>query len=221
MPSRALDEPSSPGDSVGDTLGQRLADETSGDDYDAVVDRARLRDLRARCDELPDRERYVLYAHFGMIGRARTLRDIATEMSLSVERIRQIEEAALGRLREGVAVGTSGTSALTPRLRPVDPGDSPEDFRRVLARELAAEGWGEPGSQDLVIAAHEMTAGVWLRGRAPQHVGVAAARDTAVCEVSDPAAGPTSRVAARIVARLTSRIDRLPRGGAATFRLWA
>jgi RNA polymerase sigma factor (sigma-70 family) len=221
MPSRALDEPSSPGDSVGDTLGQRLGDETSGDDYDAVVDRARLRDLRARCGALPDRERYVLYAHFGMTGRARTLRDIATELSLSVERIRQIEEAALERLRDGLSVGTPGTSALTPRLRPVDPGDSPEDFRHVLARELAAEGWGERVSQDLVVAAHEITAGVWLRGRAPQHVGVGAARDAAVCEVSDPAAGPTSRIAARIVSRLTSRIDRLRWGSAATFRLWA
>ena len=221
VPARRLEEPSSLGDGVGETLGERLADETSGDDFDAVVDRTRLLGLRERCDVLSERERYVVYAHFGLSGHGRTLREIASDLSLSVERVRQIEERALAKLREELAVQAMGDGGF-PVLHSVDPGKSPGVLRARLAHELEAEHCQERVARDLVAATHEITARVWLRGRAPRRVRVGRAPDAAVCEVSDPAAGPMSRAAATLVASLTSRIDRFPSvGGGATFRLWA
>jgi RNA polymerase primary sigma factor len=49
--------------------------------------------------ELPDREREVVRAHFGLDCQSRTLRDIAGQLHVSIERVRQIEERALVRLR--------------------------------------------------------------------------------------------------------------------------
>ncbi|HYZ30337.1 MAG TPA: sigma-70 family RNA polymerase sigma factor [Thermoleophilaceae bacterium] len=218
MPARRLEEPSSLGDGAGETVGERLADETSGDDFDAVVDRTRLLGLHERCEVLSERERHVVYAHFGLKGDARTLRDIAGDLSLSVERVRQIEERALATLREELAPQPAGTEC--PVLRPVDPGRSPGVLRARLARELEAEHCQEGAARNLVVATHEITAGVWLRGRAPQLIRVGRACDTAVCEVSDPAAGPLSRAGAAIVARVTSRVDRFASAGGETFRLW-
>ena len=48
---------------------------------------------------LSDRERLVVSRHFGLDGKARTLRDIAGDLGVSAERVRQIEERALETLR--------------------------------------------------------------------------------------------------------------------------
>jgi RNA polymerase sigma factor (sigma-70 family) len=212
LPARALEETPGGGDGFGAPLAERIADETSGDGYDAVVNWTGPAGLHAGCEQLPERERHVLYAHFGLAGPARTLRDIAAELSLSVERVRQIEQAALTKLRNGVGVAA-------PALRRVDPGNSPRALRAVLTHELGARGPGDGRVRNLVMAAHEVAAGVWLRGRSPQRVRVGSANGASVCEVSDPAAGPTSRAAAAIVTRLTSRIDRAR--AERTFLLWA
>jgi RNA polymerase sigma factor (sigma-70 family) len=109
LPARALEEPAGGTDGTGDPLGERLADETSADDYERALNHAGLVGLRARCEQLSDRERHVVYSHFGLSGEPHTLRDIARELSLSVERVRQIEEAALRKLRDDAAA--------EPRLR--------------------------------------------------------------------------------------------------------
>jgi RNA polymerase primary sigma factor len=101
-PSRGLDEPSGAVDGPGETLCERLADETSGDDFERVLDREPLEDLRSRCDALSDRERRVVSGHFGLAGPPCTLRELAKEFSLSIERVRQIEEGALDKLRDGL-----------------------------------------------------------------------------------------------------------------------
>jgi DNA-directed RNA polymerase sigma subunit (sigma70/sigma32) len=40
-------------------------------------------------------------ARYGLNGPERTLRQLAETFGLSIERVRQIEEAALGKLRDG------------------------------------------------------------------------------------------------------------------------
>jgi RNA polymerase sigma factor (sigma-70 family) len=225
LPSRGLDEPCTMSDGSGETLGERLPDETSVDAYDAVVNRTQLDGLRERCAELPERERHVVYRHFGLGGQASTLRDIAMELSLSVERVRQIEDGALRKLRAGFDVPADSEDLPwlphAPMLRVVDPGDSPSALREVLTRELAAEHCRESIAHDLVCATHEVTAGAWRARRPPRQVSLGSARGSTVCEISDPAAGPLSRAAAALVTRLTSRIERIgPRPGG-TFRLWA
>jgi RNA polymerase sigma factor (sigma-70 family) len=52
---------------------------------------------------LEQREQNVLQSHYGLGCEAETLREIAAELELSVERVRQIEEKALGKLREAAA----------------------------------------------------------------------------------------------------------------------
>lgn len=55
---------------------------------------------------LPDRDRFVLRARFGIDGPEATLRDLAALLGVSVERVRQIEERALAKVREHVGVGS-------------------------------------------------------------------------------------------------------------------
>jgi RNA polymerase primary sigma factor len=50
-------------------------------------------------DVLDDRERSIIMDYFGMSGTPRTLEDIGTDFSLTKERVRQIKEKALRKLR--------------------------------------------------------------------------------------------------------------------------
>ena len=63
---------------------------------------ARLRaDARALLGTLTPRERDIIEKHFGLDGAPpRTLEQIGAELSLTRERIRQIEQAALRKLRD-------------------------------------------------------------------------------------------------------------------------
>ena len=45
------------------------------------------------------RERAIVCGHFGLEGREQTLRELDTTLHLSAERVRQIEEYALEKLR--------------------------------------------------------------------------------------------------------------------------
>ena len=56
--------------------------------------------LKVGFDGLDDRERSIVQGHYGLGSRAKTLREIGENLHLSVERVRQIEERALGKLRE-------------------------------------------------------------------------------------------------------------------------
>lgn len=59
-----------------------------------------LRELQAALEQLDARDRSVLEARFGLDGEEpRTLRDLSARMSLSKERIRQLEERARTNLR--------------------------------------------------------------------------------------------------------------------------
>jgi len=100
---RALDEPigGDPGGTV--TLGERIADPRSEEDYDGVDTRLEVEARRVPLDRLDERERNVVRAHFGLDGQRQTLREIASGLGLSAERVRQIEQHALEQLREVAA----------------------------------------------------------------------------------------------------------------------
>jgi RNA polymerase primary sigma factor len=97
---RGLDELLGGEDGSGGTLGDMVADPVSQDGYDRVVDRMDTEDLRDLSTGLDDRERQILFSHYGLGCAAQTLREIAAGLHLSVERVRQLEERALGKLRE-------------------------------------------------------------------------------------------------------------------------
>jgi RNA polymerase sigma factor (sigma-70 family) len=101
---RSLEEPIG-GDDVGDaTVGDFVADPVAEDDYERVERRIDLERLHLIPDELCDRERAILSARYGLGRPAMTLREIADGLDLSAERVRQIQERALGKLRDGAAV---------------------------------------------------------------------------------------------------------------------
>jgi RNA polymerase sigma factor (sigma-70 family) len=99
---RAFEEPRG-ADEEGGTFGELIADPVAEDEYQQVEERFETGELRS-LDELGDRERGVLSAHYGLGREPETLRQIAGRLELSVERVRQIEEGALGKLREAVGL---------------------------------------------------------------------------------------------------------------------
>ena len=102
---RGLDEPLRD-EGVGATLGDQLADPHAEDAYERLPQRLAVEALPGLLEGLGDRERRILCARFGLDGRQRTLREIGEELGLSAERVRQLEERAIDRLRTAVDCGS-------------------------------------------------------------------------------------------------------------------
>jgi RNA polymerase primary sigma factor len=86
-------------------FGELLADPLAGDAYERLLDYSEIEQIRALLGSLNDRERMVLRARYGLDGSEESLRDIGERIGLSGERVRQIEQRALGKLRAGAARG--------------------------------------------------------------------------------------------------------------------
>jgi RNA polymerase primary sigma factor len=99
QPARGLEEqrPGVDGD-VG-TFGDLVADPLAEDAYERVVADAEIDELRSLLAELSERENMVLRARYGLDGPPETLHQIAGRIGVSSERVRQIEQRALGKLR--------------------------------------------------------------------------------------------------------------------------
>jgi RNA polymerase primary sigma factor len=97
---RALEEPIGDGENSDGVFGELLADPLAEDAYERVDRRLELEALRELPGELCEREQVILRARFGLDGRRQTLREVAGSLDLSAERVRQIEERALERLRD-------------------------------------------------------------------------------------------------------------------------
>jgi RNA polymerase primary sigma factor len=81
------------------SLGDVLPDPGAADPAERLDEASRAACVERLLAEAPPRERYVLRARFGLGGaEERTLQDLANELGLSRERIRQIENHALARL---------------------------------------------------------------------------------------------------------------------------
>jgi RNA polymerase sigma factor (sigma-70 family) len=96
---RALEEPASR-DGDGGTLGDLVSDPSSEDAFERIVTRIAGEALHDMPAGISERERNVLSARYGLGCRPQTLREVAADLHLSAERVRQIEQQALGKLRE-------------------------------------------------------------------------------------------------------------------------
>ena len=103
QPTRSLDEPTMMGEG-GRTLGETLVLDR-GEDEDVlpggVESESRRAAITRALDVLAPRDRRVLLLYFGLEGgRPMTLQEIAHELGVTRERVRQLRDRALKRLRE-------------------------------------------------------------------------------------------------------------------------
>jgi RNA polymerase primary sigma factor len=112
QPEMYLDEVLS--DDDGRTMGDALADDTESARADAgVMARTRTEALERALDTLPEREAEILRLYYGLgQPHSLTLEEIGGRFGLTRERIRQLKERALGRLRE-----QEGSDALMDHYR--------------------------------------------------------------------------------------------------------
>lgn len=99
---RSLDEPLEAASGEVGSLGDLLEDPLSAEAYEDVVDAVAGAQLRALLSRLTERERDVVTARFGFDGDAEKLIEIGERLGVSAERVRQIEERALAKLRHGM-----------------------------------------------------------------------------------------------------------------------
>lgn len=102
-PSRSFEEPLIPEDDSTLTLGDVLVDPGAEREYELVLDEIEIREVRGLADQLDERERVVINAHYGLGRPMQTLSEVGATLGLTAERARQIEVGALSKLRAGLA----------------------------------------------------------------------------------------------------------------------
>jgi RNA polymerase sigma factor (sigma-70 family) len=85
------------------TIGDTIADPAAEQAYQQVLDAFEIRNVRDLTDELDERERTVIRAHYGLGQEAQTLSEIGAGLGLTAERARQIEAGALSNLRAALS----------------------------------------------------------------------------------------------------------------------
>jgi RNA polymerase sigma factor (sigma-70 family) len=96
---RSIDEPIENMDGEVGTLGDLLDDPLSAAVYEDVIDAVAGEQLRVLLSRLTQREREVVEARFGFGTPPERLADVGDRLGVSAERVRQIEERALAKLR--------------------------------------------------------------------------------------------------------------------------
>ena len=84
-------------------FGDLFADESAVDPSEEAGDALRRKFVRDALKQLPERERRVLELRFGFEGQSTSLEQIGRELSMSRERVRQVERDALAKLQHELA----------------------------------------------------------------------------------------------------------------------
>jgi RNA polymerase primary sigma factor len=99
---RSMEEPAGQDDQVVSPLGELVADPMAGGEYERMLAAIEAEELRSLLGALSSRERAILRARFGIDGEEQSLRQIADRLGISAERVRQLEQRALGKLAAAV-----------------------------------------------------------------------------------------------------------------------
>jgi RNA polymerase primary sigma factor len=100
---RSMQEQLTDGDEAAATVGDTIVDPTAEQAYQQVLDTFEVRDVHDLTEQLDERERMVIQAHYGLGQDAQTLSEIGAGLGLTAERVRQIEAGALGKLRAALS----------------------------------------------------------------------------------------------------------------------
>jgi RNA polymerase primary sigma factor len=96
---QSMDAPVRHGEGELGAFGELLVDPLAADAYEQLLDHSEIEQIRALLGSLNDRERMILRARYGLDGPEQSLRDVGERTGLSAERVRQIEQRALGKLK--------------------------------------------------------------------------------------------------------------------------
>jgi RNA polymerase sigma factor (sigma-70 family) len=97
---RSLDEPITGLEGEIGTLGDLLEDPLSNDQYEEALDTIAAEQMRALLTHLTEREREIVDSRFGFGRPAEKLTTVGARLGISAERVRQIEERALTKMRQ-------------------------------------------------------------------------------------------------------------------------
>ena len=84
------------------TVGETLASPDAADPLNETVQRELVNQIEKSLDGLPERERRIMSMRFGLgefIGKQHTLEEVAEKEDITRERVRQIEQKTLARMR--------------------------------------------------------------------------------------------------------------------------
>ncbi len=96
---RGLDEPLHEISEGGATFGDLLRDPRAEEAFEELTTRRVATDMPRLLDRVDERERMVVKVRYGLDGRRRTLRELGESLGVSTERVRQIEQKALEKMR--------------------------------------------------------------------------------------------------------------------------
>lgn len=85
------------------TFGESIVDPLAEQAYDQVLNMIEACQVRDLVDRLDERERMVIRAHYGLGEPVQTLSQVGGALGTTAERARQIEAAALHKLRDALA----------------------------------------------------------------------------------------------------------------------
>jgi RNA polymerase primary sigma factor len=102
-PPRGLEDAMAGGDDAG-RIGDFVVDPRAEDAFDRVVTQLATESLHDLSGDLCERERMIVSARFGLGQAPKTLRQVARQLGISAERVRQIEQGALAKLHDVIAV---------------------------------------------------------------------------------------------------------------------
>jgi RNA polymerase primary sigma factor len=101
------------GDEATATIGDTIVDPVAEHAYQRVLDAFEIRGVRDLTEQLDERERTVIRAHYGLGQDAQTLSEIGAGLGLTAERARQIEAGALSKLRAALSQSAASGGAAT------------------------------------------------------------------------------------------------------------
>lgn len=102
---RAVEQPVVGEEGAVGTFGELLVDPLAEGEYERALDAIEAQELVSLLSGLSDREREILRARYGLDGEEQSLREIADRTGVSAERVRQLEQRALGKLAAAAGTG--------------------------------------------------------------------------------------------------------------------